>query len=293
MIHVCEFCKREFKYPYLLKKHLDKKLSCIKSEPKCNKCGKVFASKFSLQRHQTNRKSDCTKFIKSKYTNEKIEYMKKMIAGDYSTQTDNSTTTNTINSNNINNINVHIHMGANMVLPFGKEDTNTISKEMMYHILKFSAMPVMYLRMLHLNPKLPQNHNVILKNKKTNTMNIKTKDGWKEKSYMQFIFDYINNLQFMLDWFQKENIDDSKLTDFLKEKIADFDYKFDRFLVDDKILSDTKQWIKSMRQELIDSQKMLLETKRKDTRSKKGKDESLDIEEYKELFDKKILATGC
>ena len=139
----CEYCNKEFKYEYLLKRHIENKLPCIKIKPKCDKCNRFFANNSNLKRHQKNKK-DCSMIIKNKHTNQKLEYMKQMINGNYSTNnlTNNNSTNNTTD-NSTNNINVHFHIGADSVLPFGKEDTSMISKDMIYHILKFSAMPVM------------------------------------------------------------------------------------------------------------------------------------------------------
>lgn len=170
-----------------------------------------------------------------------------------------------------------------------------ITKEMVEYMLKFGAMPVMYFRMLHLNPDYPENHNVILKNKKENKMNVKTKDGWKEKSYTEFITDYINNIQCFLYWFDKESdeeISDGKRLKFIKDKIADFDYKCERFLQDDKILPDMKQWIISIRAELVDAQSTLLASKRTDRGILEKEKKLEDIDEYKEKFIKKALITG-
>ena len=66
------------------------------------------------------------------------------------------------------------------------------------------------------------------------------------------------------------------------------------FLKDDKVLSDVKQWIRSMRIELIDAQSFLLVSKRIDRGVlEKDKPEKLkDIDEYKKKFDKKALLTG-
>lgn len=290
----CELCNKEFKYPCFLERHLNSKKKCNVKEFKCKKCNKTFPQNWRYQLH-LKRKTPCVKVYKQ-YTNHKIEMMNDAIYGKNIT---NNITNNIDNSvtNIDNSINITIQPGANFILPFGKENNSMMTKEMIEHLLKYAAMPVMYFRMLHLNPKYPENHNVILKNKKDNKMNIKTKDGWKEKSYMEFITDFINDLQhklYLYGLMTEEEITDIKRRKFIKDKIADLDYKCQRFLEDDKILSDVKQWIRSMRIELIDAQSFLLVSKRIDRGVlEKDKPEKLkDIDEYKKKFDKKALLTG-
>lgn len=283
----CELCGKEFLYPNRLRRHLAGKLPCVKKKYNCHKCNKEFKIKSQLTRH-LNGKTDCAKRVVKYPKNNKIEYMKNIIFSD--------------NSTNITNVtNININIGADKVIPFGKinydyiMNNNVFNKNMMYDLIKFAAMPVMYFRYVHLNPDHPERHNVLLKNKKDETMNIKESDGWKVKHFNEVIREYFSNLQNLLNIFKKKYFSDETFTEYLKNKFDDIDYKFTVFFEDDKTTSNTKQWMRSIKKELTDANVMLRKTKRKDNRKIMGeKEEALNleeekkIEEYKELYEKKI-----
>lgn len=277
MTVTCDNCNKNFKYPCLLTKHFKSKTACVKNllcnsitvENTCPKCSKKFTRKSNLFRHL--KLVDCTKKKLIYPANPKIEYIKNMVHGN----------NNTINVDQSTNIN--IHLGSNVVLPFDALNYDYVmkhifTKEVMFELLKAGAMPAMCFRMMHLNPEFPKGHSVIPKNKRDNTYNIKGKDGWKVKHFDEFIRDYFSNIQYIIDIFKEENISDKMFTSFIKEKIDKLDNKFCYFFDDDRILDDTKNWIKMIKKELINAETMLRNTKRKDTRKLGGKKDADDID---------------
>ena len=60
MVINCNLCNKEFKYPYLLQKHLQRKIKCDIKGYNCNKCGKIFTRNYDLKKHE-KRKTSCIK----------------------------------------------------------------------------------------------------------------------------------------------------------------------------------------------------------------------------------------
>lgn len=234
-------------------------------------------------------KSDCRKYMTIYQPTNKSEYMEKMLGTNTKNSMKNSqntmtnsqnNTVNTVNSNNTNvTINNNFHLGADKIVPFNRMNydfimNNIIDREGMLRMLKNQGMPVMMFRQGNLNPKFPKGHNVNIKNIKAGTMNVKEKDGWKVKDYKEFLRDFINNLQNILQIFETVNEEeDTPLSDYFKAKIKDLDYKFSHFYDNDndKTLPDVKMWFNRIKQEMIDCSEMLKNSMRKDTRKYKKK----------------------
>ena len=132
----CTNCKHVFKYPSILKKHLQTSIHCLKSDEDisnlfnnsnntCNICNKNFIRKDNYNRHInscTNNLVILTKPIKPKKHNRNIN-----------TQININNTNNTNNTNNVtinNNLVVIQH-----IYPFGFEKLPNISKEEMKKLL--------------------------------------------------------------------------------------------------------------------------------------------------------------
>lgn len=302
----CKYCEKEFKYPYLLRRHLNGVRPCLKEKLICEKCGREFNRTDSFKRH-LNMKTDCRRFLTIYPPTDKSEYMEKVLGTKNSMKNSQNTmtnsqnnTVNTVNSNNTNvTINNNFHLGADKIVPFNRMNydfimNNIIDREGMLRMLKNQGMPVMMFRQGNLNPKFPKGHNVNIKNIKAGTMNVKEKDGWKVKDYKEFLRDFINNLQNILQIFETVNEEeDTPLSDYFKAKIKDLDYKFSHFYDNDndKTLPDVKMWFNRIKQEMIDCSEMLKNSMRKDTRKSKkkkkieGTDEPQALEGYIEEED--------
>lgn len=202
---ICDNCDMEFKYNKNLKKHKSANV-CIKNinkNFKCNKCNKYFASKFVLNRHletickdnimcEINNKMDkILDVLQSlQMENSKLKTEIDVLKGssiksnvDINKQTIpqiNNITNNTTNNAINNTINGNVIVNNVTLVDFGSEDTNQLSLEEQYEILKKGGeLPYMFLKLLHFNPKLPQYHNVFIPNKK-----IKKGCVYKNNNYM-------------------------------------------------------------------------------------------------------------
>lgn len=298
MVVTCERCKKQFKYPSLLKRHLNKKNACmtnllnkfVKDDKTCPKCNKKFSSKSSLFCHL--KTVDCTA-VKSYYPdNPKITQHINYINGNNNVINQNTTVNNVVNNN------IHIHIGSNSVIPFNKFTydkvmDHIISRDDMFELLKMDGMPVAYMRNMHINPRLPQGHCVNIKNKNKNEVNIKDTDGWKIREFTQFILDYLNNLQRVIFLFEDEIKDDpryKKIKENMKKIDKEITIYIDNVSEDGTIKSENispnlKIWMKQIKNELLDYSTMLKKTKLKDIRkpAKKKKitnsDESILIDD--------------
>ncbi len=58
MVNDCKLCKREFEYPYLLKRHMNNKIPCNvkKKSFNCDLCKSNFTHKSDLERHKKTKK---------------------------------------------------------------------------------------------------------------------------------------------------------------------------------------------------------------------------------------------
>lgn len=293
MTVTCERCKKEFKYPYLLKKHLEKKNSCLNNvlnqlilaDNICKKCNKKFKNRSNLLKHL--KTVDCTA-VKSYYPdNPKITQHINYINGNNNVINQNTTVNNVINNNNI-----HIHIGANTVIPFNKFTydkvmDHLISRDDMITLFEMESMPVAYMRNIHINSRLPQGHCVNIKNKNKNEVNIKETDGWKIREFTEFILDYLNNLQRIIFLFEGEIKDHPSYIE-IKKNMEKIDKEITIYMdnvnedgtIDTKNISpDLKIWMKRIKEELLDYSTMLKKTKLKDVRKPAKKKKITDSDE--------------
>ena len=245
---VCPHCEKEFKHEWILTRHLNRKTKCT-HRFKCQKCNKYFKSKWELRRHK-NIKTDCA-LRKTKIVNSNI---------------DNSVNKTINNNNSINNSNIHLHFDG--VNPFGRENKNYISKELIFDLIRYKAMPAMYFEMLHLHPDHPENHNIPMSNKREKMVKVKTKGGWKQVPWLEQKRDLINEIEYDMDRFHEYHKDDESYTPLLKEKMKMFLKIFSDFMNDDIQTEDLQIWLKKIEMEMINEKRMLLLTKNKDVELK-------------------------
>ena len=140
----------------------------IKNSLSCEFCNKIFASRFSKYKH---KKKAC-KFKNNNIINN--------ITNNNNNINNNTTNNNNINNNNItnnNNINNNIIIKINN---FGDEDLSHLTQKDITNMIKKGFCCVFdYIDKVHLNPKKPENHNIMLTNLKSGLIKIFQNYGWK------------------------------------------------------------------------------------------------------------------
>lgn len=179
------------------------------AEHRCSRCGREFARKYTLQRHEGGRRCHGKDSVDE--LQREIRELKAQLATASTTGAVNNNTivNNTTNTNNgtINNI---------VVVPFGREDVSKLTKKEMEDILQFAHTALeRYVKLTHFNPRLPENHNIYVSNLRASSVKVfdETK-SWRVKDIQDVIDDVIDNgsfsIQRILDEFDL-NIQESKL----------------------------------------------------------------------------------
>lgn len=256
-MYTCEKCNKIFKFPYLLKRHQDKKNDC--GIPTCDKCGKTFTRPFGLKKH-LKRKKDCETItmVIDKSTNiGKVD-----TSGDHNNLHigDVKNITNNITNNITQNINIR---------PFGKENTSYITPDMMKKIEWSEALPVLLFKLKNLDPKHPENHNVTISNYREKIGLVKTRDGWKKDDLDTIVRDIFNYQEYDIDLYFKEQYDEKRHLNVKTQNIARVLNSLATYLEDDYMDDDIKIMSNKIIKELMNTKKMVLESKRKFDRKEK------------------------
>lgn len=185
--HQCKYCNKILTRNYHLKKHLEtcrvkiklEKNGIVKEEVENN--GELVIKMIETIKEHSE--------LIHKLSNENKELNDKLISLTKNDQI--SKITNNDNSNNINNSNNNINNGTinnttnNIinVLPFGKEDLSHLTDEDYEKIIKKRRMCIFeYLKKVHFDLNKPENHNVMLHNKRENYIEVFNKeDNWEVK----------------------------------------------------------------------------------------------------------------
>lgn len=158
----CPKCKTEFKTRSHLNRHFNNKYDCITGKlktdntgtVKCELCGTIVSRHDNLISHQKTKLC-----AKKAAINNKLNNMKGNAINDGNSNTQNNITgnDNTQNSNNITNNTTNNNI---MLVCFGKDGTDCISKEDCEEIFdsKTSLLEGI-IKNVNLNPKKPQHHN--------------------------------------------------------------------------------------------------------------------------------------
>lgn len=101
------------------------------------------------------------------------------------------------NNNNNNNVNQNI-----VVNQFGKETWDHVHNTDMFGMLKRpKTMIVEAFKKVHLNPEVPQNHNIMAQNKRDGRIQVKEGDSWVSKSKNETLTTIVDDKYYDLDSF--------------------------------------------------------------------------------------------
>jgi len=221
----------------------------------CEYCNKILSSYKNLHRHQQT-----CKFKKQEKENEELKKelieLKKMVAELINTKSNiTNNTNNTNNSNNTtNNNNGTINNNYITIVPFGKENfvEVTTEKEHLF-ILKQKGNDVIYkcIEMKHFNEKLPQFHNYVKTNNRTDDAKIYddiVKD-FKIVNNNEIVDDVIINAENDLE--DMYNLHETKINNKQKDNV--------NRIIADPYLADIEKKVKTMpynyRNKVLDTHK--------------------------------------
>ena len=221
-IYKCSKCNKEFKFKSILDKHINRKTPCDKivntdsndnieiyrqyniinnkinkltkksSKNKCEFCNSTLANRSNLLKHIDNNCKEKKILIierdKLKFAYDLLKQNKNLIN---TTQNKSQIINNTNNiTNNINITNNNLTLQIN---PFGKEDLSHITLEDYKKCLE-QRFPGLfeYIKLVHLNKDVPQNHNLLLTNERSKFIKV-YKDGKFKREYKDEIIEDILN----------------------------------------------------------------------------------------------------
>jgi len=194
---------------------------------KCSYCLKDYKNRNSLLRHIPR----CAARPLLKEEIEKIENdIKKKI------NSDNTIINNTINNNTINNINTQniIYLNssnAEQLLPFGKEDIEYLSKDMMKNIISQPELGILKLiQEVHFNDDKPQNQNIQMPNKKEPFIEIFNGEKWEKQDKKIALQNIITTKKDIMDDYFDEHAEKNILSTFIKKNYETFSDMLDEYV---------------------------------------------------------------
>ena len=229
----CDRCGKTFARSNNLKRHLEKKFQCDEIQDHfdqndfiCEKCFKLFRRKDNLVRHMETCKKEIKiddnqcEFCDKTYLNRsnlkrhlQTCKMRIFVKQKNNIQIDNSSDKTNINGdhNNVNKINVDKSQNQNntinqtnihqtIINKYGSENTDYIDENFFKYLLKipYGGIPKL-IQMTHYHPDHPENHNLLLTNKKLKFINTWNGKRWFIKNKNNIINDLISSSYVKMD----------------------------------------------------------------------------------------------
>ena len=174
----------------------------------CDLCGSGFTRKNNMNYHKKMKRCKILKLDNSKEISNNIKPTQVNITQNY------NTTTNTLNQ--LNQVNQNINA-------FGKESINLLPSEMMNKVIKNPESGIPFLvEYIHFNPNTPKNHNVRMKNKNDNFINVYNGNLWKYEDKKETIHNLIVSKKDIADdYFDNEMNNFDNFTKLSYERYTD------------------------------------------------------------------------
>lgn len=248
----CKICNREFKYAWMVKRHMERINPCkpaettkksnniAKIEPsiadivpiqnilefKCIYCDKIFKHKSSLYRHKNQFR------CKEKSQNDQI--ILKSNLSDKKINVNN--VTNNFNSN-INNIQNNINININ---PFGKEETCKLKEKDILRILNKAYMAIPdAIKSIHYN--IPENRNLYQPNKNKPYITYFDGTDWAYKKIETVSSTLSSKISTLLEeWFEEYN---EKIKQSKKERIQSMIDDYNDGKLEDRFQTEFKLFL--------------------------------------------------
>ena len=235
MPYMCEYCGRTFIYQSKLVQHQTRKISCKRI---CDRCGYQFARPQHLKVH-LQKPTPCEK-----------RTHKLTINGDNKGVIINGDIKNSYNTNITINV-------------FGHENREFLTKDTIEEIADYAALPVILFQKKNFNPKHPENHNIMMINKREKEVMVKRKSGWVREPLERAHRDILNEQEYDIDVFYK----DRPKQDDKKDK----NLSYILWLLEDYMNSecgkehtDVEIWLKKIDTLIINNKGMVMDSLKKE-----------------------------
>lgn len=231
---MCEHCGRTYIYLSELTRHQMRKVSCKRI---CDKCGYQFKRPEHLKRHLKNETA-CEKRIQKVH-----------IEGD-----NNNVAINGNIYNNTNNITINA---------FGHENRDFMTDEVIEKVADYAALPAILFQLKNFDPEHPENHNIMMINKREKEVLVKRKKGWVRESLQDAHRNILNEQEFDIDIFYKNRPKNNDKKNRNLEKVLWLleEYMNSESAKKDK---DVENWLKRINSSLIDNKELVLQSFRQE-----------------------------
>lgn len=227
-VHICENCLREFSRGDNLKRH----------QKKCEENGREFweikeQMKELIDEHKKEKEEfkeimkekdkliDAHKEVmKETVENLIIDFSKKGGTVNFNNDNSHTTVNNTVNNTiNINN--------------FGNENIKYLNKDYLSNLLEcaFTALPKL-IEKIHFNPEHPENHNIMITNKKQPYVRVLKNDQWQLQDKQETLDHLLDEKYYILE----NHYSNVEKKEELTEKMEDVMGRFRNRYTDDKEL---------------------------------------------------------
>lgn len=218
----------------------------------CKFCGMEMLTDFEINNHFSkkwcapgNSAHDILNVLTEATENSSEKNEKNNSMTIFNTQIHNHINTQVINNyqeiTNVVNNNLNIFSGNEKVNPFGKENLDILTNEILDSIIENpNGGLVNLIRFIHFNPDVPENRNVVMKNKKDSYFNVFNGDYWEKQDKDTAIHNLISTKKDIMDDHFENMIEKKLVSDFMVKNYNDFSDLLDPYLKDnlDSLISE-------------------------------------------------------
>lgn len=211
--------------------------SCQNQTIKTEKNEKNLNSLLSIAQPETHDENDEVIIKEPRKKRSTKKEPTNIIHNHYNTQIINNEIINNFNVVN-NNLNIYQNDKLNA---FGKENLEMLTQEILNNII---ANPndgiVKLIKFIHFNPSLPENRNIMIKNKKEPYIDVFNGDYWEKQEKEAAIHNLISTKKDIMDDHFETLVEKNMVTKIMKNNYSDFSNTLDPYLKDnlDKLLDD-------------------------------------------------------
>jgi ribosomal protein S6 len=202
----------------------------------CNYCSKNFKTHQSYYRHMKHycKGNKIEKKLSFKDRQDLIDFVKNELLDELSIvpiNKDNTNSNNIINSNtNNNNNNITNNNTTNITIKnFGCENISHLTDEFKYEMIKspYDMMKPL-IKAIHLDPKAPENRNIIIENIKEKRVLVFENGEWQYKELDYILGDMVDAKYYLIDVFYSEK-KENEIEEFNKNVSDIQDKRYIRF----------------------------------------------------------------